>query len=161
MVSFCLSVKWRWGKLFCGSGDQLKPIAILLGSTQASIEDLVRTALAPGHEFEFRGRAASSAQIISRCGSHAPDLILLDVDLADLSLISLIRLVRYRHPMTRIIGFSASEDVKTIREMLEAGAQGYLLSSDALHDLPDALHAALAGGSVFSARVTQLLLHSR
>src|SRR5687768_1977464 len=105
----------------------------------------MRAALAPRYEFSFLGCAASGAEVLAQCRVLPPDLVLLDVDLPDISTISLSRFVVLRYPGARVIGFSACEDVSTIRYLLQAGAQGYLLSTEPPHDLPDALHAALAG----------------
>jgi DNA-binding NarL/FixJ family response regulator len=138
----------------------VKKIRILLATSEARLEKEVRAALEPHTEFSLLNQAIDGAHVLHLIHEVEPHLILLDTQLPDISPVSLIRTVAASHPAVRLLGFSMSEEVESIREMLRAGAVGYILASDPIHELPQALRAALSARSVFSARVTELLLHS-
>ena len=58
-----------------------------------------------------------------------PDVLILDINMVDLSGIEVTRKILGTHPQTRILVFSMYEEVGIIREALDAGAMGYLSKS--------------------------------
>ncbi|HZF25523.1 MAG TPA: response regulator transcription factor, partial [Steroidobacteraceae bacterium] len=61
-------------------------------------------------------------------------------------------------PGTRVLILTAHESDQVVREVFEAGAQGYLLKSDAGHELVAAIQALLDGKPYFTSKVAPLIL---
>jgi DNA-binding NarL/FixJ family response regulator len=62
------------------------------------------------------------------------------------------------NPATRVLILSMHESEQIVREVLEAGAQGYLLKSDAGRDLVRAIEALLDNKTYFTSSVARMLL---
>jgi len=58
-------------------------------------------------------------------------------------------LLRSENPTAKILFFSVHESAQTVREVVNAGAQGYVAKSRAGHDLVDAVRNVLDGGTFF------------
>jgi len=61
-------------------------------------------------------------------------------------------------PATRVLILSVHESEQVVREVLAAGAQGYLLKSDAGRELVAAVRALLENKPYFTSRVAQMVL---
>ena len=74
-----------------------------------------------------------------------PDLILLDIGLPKLNGIEAARQIRRRSPDSKIIFLSQNSDLDVVRAALGTGALGYVLKTDAGHELLPAVDAVLGG----------------
>jgi DNA-binding NarL/FixJ family response regulator len=70
------------------------------------------------------------------------------------------RQIRDRLPKTEVLIFTIHDDEMLVRELLSAGARGYLLKSDCSYQLIDAIGALAVHEPFFSAKVSEVLLHS-
>ena len=61
-------------------------------------------------------------------------------------------------PETRVLVLTAHESEQLVREVLRAGARGYLLKSDAASELIPAIEALLADRNYFTSTVAQVVL---
>ena len=54
------------------------------------------------------------------------DILILDIDLAELSIAETINKIKNLSPNTKIIAISSSEDIRTIKKILSYGVKGYI-----------------------------------
>lgn len=90
-----------------------------------------------------------------------PDVLVLDINMADLSGIEVTRHVLGTHPQARILVFSMYEEVGIIREALDAGALGYLSKSSPPPLMVEAVKAVAAGNAYLEESLAERLQHSR
>jgi DNA-binding NarL/FixJ family response regulator len=96
----------------------------------AEDDDVVREILAsvvraePG--FELAGTAEDAAEAIAEAGDARPDVALIDVRMPGGGA-SAARGIKACSPGTSVLAFSAHDDPLTMREMYEAGADGYIV----------------------------------
>jgi two-component system, NarL family, invasion response regulator UvrY len=103
------------------------------------------------------------------CGTDAallfykeqPDVLVLDINMPDLSGIEVTRRILGTHPQTRILVFSMYEEVGIIREALDAGALGYLSKSSPPPLMIDAVRKVAAGETFLEAALSERLSNSR
>jgi DNA-binding NarL/FixJ family response regulator len=109
-------------------------------------------------EFEVVGEAANGFEAVELARNLTPDLVILDINMPGMSGLQALREITGvdRHPRVLVLSVDDSEAV--ILEALAAGAQGYLLKTDAARDLITAIHSLLAGRPFFTAKVAQTLL---
>src|SRR4051794_17969310 len=88
------------------------------------------------------GDAAGARALVSE---HAPDVAVVDVHLGAESGIELTRELVERHPGTRVVLYTGSEDDTLVQDGLDAGAHGYLLKNGEIDELLDGITAAAAG----------------
>lgn len=87
----------------------------------------------------------------------SPDIMVVDILMPAMSGVELTRLVRSRHPHTRILAYTSLADQHTLSEMLNAGAVGVVYKEAPVSALAHAIRAVHAGLSVFSPRYSARL----
>ena len=123
----------------------------------------IRILLADDHDIVLRGlRALIEAQPgMEVCGEASngriavqladqlkPDIIIMDVGMPELNGFEATRQIRRAQPKVAILVLSMHQSDQLVREVLAAGARGYMLKSDAGRDLVGAI-TLLAGGGTF------------
>jgi len=86
---------------------------------------------------------------------HHPDVLVLDVNLPDMSGIEVTRQLHAQHTSTAILILTVHNDEQTIFGLLECGAAGYVLKDDALETLVSAIHATVRGESWLSPAIAR------
>ena len=103
---------------------------------------------------EIVGEASSGAEALSLAIELSPDLVVMDLHLPDVSGIKAASQILQARPATRIVMFSSDPTQARIDEALEAGASGYVLKTDAVAELSDAISAVMAGRIYLSQAVS-------
>ncbi len=121
---------------------------------RASIRDLLQTA----EDIQIVGEAADGAQAVELTNQHAPDFILLDMELPILRGDAVMREVLKTHPDVRVLVLSSYNDRAYIEGMLAGGARGYLLKEEAPALLLEAIRSidAQSAGEWLSPQVSQI-----
>ena len=88
----------------------------------------------------------------------APDVVLMDVHLPEMSGVEAIRRLAVLAPRTRVLVLSGSGDDRDVMEALLAGACGYLLKSSPVEDIAAGIRTASDGGATLSPTVASHLL---
>jgi DNA-binding NarL/FixJ family response regulator len=88
----------------------------------------------------------SGSELIPLVHRHAPEAVVLELDLPELDGITAIRRLTKYFPAIPAIVLTTSTSGKDVAEAFEAGAKGYILKTVELDDLGDILHRVLGGG---------------
>jgi DNA-binding NarL/FixJ family response regulator len=99
------------------------------------------------------GRAAVELAL-----AHRPQIAVLDLSMPELNGLEATRRIRERLPDTEVLIFSMHESEELIRDVLAAGARGYLLKSDASRQLVSAVESLSRHKPFFSGRVSEVVL---
>jgi two-component system response regulator NreC len=91
------------------------------------------------------GEASTGGQALTLAEELAPQVIVMDITLPDISGIEVTRLLRNKYPEMAIVALTIHEDEQYFYEMLKAGASGYVPKRAAPEDLISAIEAASAG----------------
>jgi DNA-binding NarL/FixJ family response regulator len=105
--------------------------------------------------------AAQGSQLLKLVREHQPDVAIVDLGMTSDSFdpISSVRLLHEQHPKVKILILTGYDDGLWARELVKAGASGYMLKSDDFSlDIPKAIRALHAGGKFFSPRIAEQLL---
>ena len=86
------------------------------------------------------------------------EILLVDLDLPNMSGTELIRSVHPQHPNISILVYTVHEDRSSLLDAIRAGACGYLIKGSAPRDLIDALHEIYAGGAPMSPKIARSVL---
>jgi DNA-binding NarL/FixJ family response regulator len=104
------------------------------------------------------GEAANGREALEMAATLKPDLIVLDLTMPELNGLEAARRIIALEPAARVLILTAHESEQLVREVLSAGAKGYVLKSDAGRILVAALQALLGGGSFFTSKVARMVL---
>lgn len=136
----------------------MKPVRILI----ADDHELFRRGLAaelsqvPG--WVVAGEAANGRDAVALAQELKPDIVVLDLTMPELNGLEAARRILGAEPAARVLILTGHESEQLVREVLGAGAQGYVLKSDAGRTLVTALQALLEGASFFTSTVARLVL---
>jgi DNA-binding NarL/FixJ family response regulator len=104
------------------------------------------------------GEAANGREAVELSAALKPDIIVLDLTMPELNGLEAARRIIAVEPAARVLILTAHESEQLVREVLSAGAKGYVLKSDAGRMLVAALQALLGGGSFFTSNVARIVL---
>jgi NarL family two-component system response regulator LiaR len=123
--------------------------------------DLLRegvTACLSGFDnLEVVGEASNGEAAIREARNLVPDVVVVDLVMPGMSGVEVIRRLRSEHPTMGLLALSSFTERDRIREVIRAGANGYLVKSVDADGLAQAVRNAAAGRGAFSAEVTQIL----
>ena len=111
-------------------------------------------------EFKFVGEAASGKDGIHLAHELKPDMILLDLNMKDMSGIDVLKAIKDSELDSRVIMLTVSDHAEDLMAALQAGADGYLLKDMEPEDLMQQLGEAARGKITISESLTQLLVVS-
>jgi DNA-binding NarL/FixJ family response regulator len=98
------------------------------------------------------------AQALRVAPAARPDVVVLDLQLNDLSGVEVIRGLLDAMPAVRILMLSASGEQRDVLDALKAGATGYLVKSAGRQEFLDAVRRTADGEAVFTAGLAGLVL---
>lgn len=99
------------------------------------------------------GRAA-----VELAQQHRPHVAVIDVSMPELNGLEATRRIRQSLPETEVLIFTMHESEELIREVLAAGARGYLLKSEAVRQLTSAVESLSQKRPFFAGRVSEVIL---
>jgi DNA-binding NarL/FixJ family response regulator len=115
--------------------------------------------LLEGHPgWEVCGEAADGREAVSAANKLKPDLVLLDIGMPSLNGLDATRQILAAMPETGVLILTMHDSEQVVREVLAAGARGFLLKSDAGRDLVAAVEALQHHRTFFTTKVAQLVL---
>ncbi|MGH9444756.1 MAG: response regulator [Terriglobia bacterium] len=119
----------------------MKSVRILLADDHSVVRQGVLAILKRRPEWEVCGEAATGPEAVEKAKQLHPDIVMLDVNMPDSKGPETARRIMEGAPGTEVLVFTMDESLSTIREMLQAGARGYVFKSDFDRDLAAAVDA--------------------
>jgi DNA-binding NarL/FixJ family response regulator len=108
--------------------------------------------------FEVVAVVGDGAQAIRIAASVRPDVVVLDLQLPDISGVEVTRGLRTAYPGARVLILSASGEQRHVLDAVKAGAAGYIVKSAGRPELLDAVRRTASGDAVFSPGLAGLVL---
>ena len=136
-----------------------RPIRVLI----ADDHELVRRGLCalfatdPG-SFEVCAEAASGREAVELARQLQPDVVVVDISMPGLNGLETTRRLVKEVPGAAVLILTMHESEQLIEELLQSGALGYVLKSDAARDLPLAVESLYRRRPFFSSKVAQRVL---
>src|SRR6202162_3937659 len=104
----------------------MKRTRILLVDDHAVVRQGFKMILAAQPDMEIVGEAGNGREAVELAEQLRPDVVVMDVAMPELNGIEATRRLAASTPRTRVIALSMHKDSVYVREMLRAGARGYL-----------------------------------
>ncbi len=130
----------------------------------ADDHDVVRRGLksmlldVPG--WEVCAEATNGRQALDKVRQHKPNVAILDVTMPELNGLEATRQIRKQFPETEVLVLTMHESEQIAQEVLQAGARGFILKSDAGRDLVKAVETVSRHQPFFTTRVEQMVSES-
>ena len=114
--------------------------------------------MVPG--FTIVGEASCGQEGIDLAQTLTPDMILLDLNMKDMSGIDVLKVIKASGLDCRVVMLTVSDQTEDLVAALRAGADGYLLKEMEPEDLVDKLAEAAAGCITLTERMVNVLAHA-
>ncbi len=131
---------------------------ILLADDHAVVRQGFRMILGAQPDMEIVGEAGNGREAVTMCEQLQPDVVVMDVAMPELNGIEATRRITEAIPHTRVLALSMHKDSVYVREILRAGARGYLLKDSIDVDLLAAVRAVAKGEGYLSPGVSDAVL---
>lgn len=136
----------------------MSKLRILVADDHDVVRRGLRAILEAEPGWEVVADVANGRSAVERGRELKPDVAVVDISMPELSGFEATRRLLAASPETRVVILSMHESDEVIREVVKAGARGYVLKGDAGRDLVAALRAVAAGRSFFTSRVTEIVV---
>jgi len=136
----------------------VKKIRILLADDHVMVRQGFRMILAAQPDMEIVGEAGNGREALELAEKLQPDVVVMDVAMPELNGIEATRRLAASSPRTRVLALSMYKDSVYVREILRAGARGYLLKDAIDRDLLAAVRAVAGGEGYLSPAVSEAVL---
>ena len=109
-------------------------------------------------DWEICAEANNGRQAVEKASQTKPDIAILDIGMPVLNGLEATRQILREHPAVRVLILTITDTDQAVQAVLDAGARGFLLKSDAARDLVTAVEALAHNKTFFTARVADLVL---
>ena len=133
-------------------------IRIMVADDHVLVRQGFKMILAAQPDMQIVGEAANGREAVEAGEKLQPDVVLMDVTMPELNGIEATRRLATASPRTRVLALSMHKDAVYVREILRAGARGYLLKDSAEADLIAAVRSVAKGEGYLSPSVSDAVL---
>jgi DNA-binding NarL/FixJ family response regulator len=133
-------------------------IRILLADDHAVVRQGFKLILSAQPDMEIIGEAGNGREAVELAEKLQPEVVVMDVAMPELNGIEATRRLAASAPRTRVLALSMHKDSVYVREILRAGARGYLLKDSIASDLLAAIRAVARGEGYLSPAVSDAVL---
>lgn len=133
-------------------------LRIFLADDHAVVRAGLKSMVSAEPDMEVVGEATNGREALDRIAFAAPDIAILDVTMPELNGAEVSRLLRQAHSRVRVLALTVHEDRGYLRQLLQAGASGYVLKRAAGDELIRAIRAVASGETYIDSRVAGSLV---
>jgi DNA-binding NarL/FixJ family response regulator len=134
------------------------PLRIFLADDHEIVRFGLRNLLESQFGWNVVGEAADGKDAVEQVLLLEPDITLLDISMPSINGLEAARQIVSGGSRTKIIILSVHDSEDVIRQVLDSGARGYVLKSDAMRDLIAAVDAVRSNKTFFTHKIAQAVL---
>jgi DNA-binding NarL/FixJ family response regulator len=135
-------------------------LRILIADDHDVVRSGLRHLLSEHPGWEVCGEAVTGREAVAMARELVPNVAILDLTMPELNGLEATRQIKSAVPSTEVLIFTMHESERLMRDVLAAGARGYLLKSDAARHVVLAVETLAAHKPFFTSKVSETLLES-
>ena len=135
-------------------------VKILLVDDHQVIREGLRSYLENNQTFTIVAEAAHGKEALEKLQDEIVDLVIIDINMDVMDGIECTREISKTYPGVKILAFTMVNEGQHIKEMMNAGASGYLLKSSPHSEIVEAIGTIMGGGTHYSQEVTSTVMNN-
>jgi two-component system nitrate/nitrite response regulator NarL len=120
-------------------------IQLIIVEDHASLIDGLKLLFKDDKDIEVIGTALDGVELIKLLEYQNAHVILTDISMPRMNGIELCKKVKEMNPLTKVVAFTMFDDEEAVRDMLNAGADGYILKIRPLSVVREAIMSVMRG----------------
>lgn len=136
-------------------------IRVLIVDDHSVVRQGLENMLASSDRVSVVGTAGSAAEAFEMVGLHAPEVVLMDLQMPGVDGVEATRQITSAYPTSKVVILTAFSERDRILGALDAGAAGYLLKDSESEDLVRGIEAAARGEAPLAPKAAQVVLTAR
>jgi DNA-binding NarL/FixJ family response regulator len=143
---------------FSSGGVFMAAFHILVADDHEVVRKGLVSLLQAQPEWQVCGEAGDGREAVEKALQLKPDVVILDIGMPSLNGLEATRQILKANPQARVLILTLHDSDQVVREVLNAGARGFLLKSDAARDLVAAVEALRHDKTYFTSKVAAMVL---
>jgi len=136
----------------------MNPLRILVADDHEIVRRGLVSLLKSHAGWEVCAEAQDGRQAVEKAKELRPDVVILDIGMPNLNGLEAARQMLRHNPYSRVLILTITDADEMVRAVLDAGARGFVLKSDAARDLLAAVEALQSNKTFFTSRVAEMVL---
>lgn len=133
-------------------------IHVLIADDHTMFVDGIESILKDEKGIHVAGRCFTGGDVIKFVGDHTVNLILLDVNLPDISGIEVCKKITDKYKDIKVLAISMYNEESYVSEIVNNGALGYILKNTGREELLNAIRTVNRGENFFSREVSETIM---
>ena len=128
-------------------------ITVAIAEDHQALIDGIQSYLEYEDDITIVGHANDGEQLLEMVGKRPPKIVLCDIRMPKVDGIAATKIIQKNYPQTKVIAFTMFEQEEAVRQMLDAGAVGYILKNSSLQIVLEAIRAVAVGKTYFDKKI--------
>ena len=122
-------------------------LRVLLADDHMVVREGLKTLINAQPDMQVVGEADNGREAVKCAMEQSPDVVVMDISMPEMNGVEATKQLRKECPQIKIIALTVYEDIGYLRQLLKAGASGYVIKRAVVEELVHAVRTCAAGGS--------------
>ena len=127
-------------------------LQILLADDHEIVREGIKLLINAQTDMQVVGEASNGSLALAKTGELTPDIVIMDVSMPELNGLNATRQLKFDFPKVKVLTLTRHSDDGYLQQLLQAGADGYILKQSAPEELINAIPARSAREKNISTR---------
>lgn len=131
---------------------------IIIADDHKIVIDGLKSLLIEQNHIKIVGEAANGQEALDLIANNKVDIAVLDISMPIMNGVEAAKIIRKEHPEIKILILTMHDGSEFIHELMEIGANGYILKNRGMEEFVDALETIISGEEYIKGQVLNTLL---